>query len=150
MEWLCIHLAPVGLLACALKKKIQLNTLRPRQNGRHFADDSFKCVLVIENVCISIKISLKVGPINDIPALVQIMIWPGGKLLSAPWWPSLLTHIYVTRPQWVHILRHEQNRRRFADDIFKSIFLNENHYILIQMSLKSVYKVVIYTKGCFR
>ena len=50
-----------------------INTLRPRQNGRHFADDIFKCIFLIENVGIPIKISLKFvpgGPINNIPALV--------------------------------------------------------------------------------
>ena len=55
-----------------------VNTLRPRQNGRHFADDIFKCIFLNENVWISIKISLKFvpkGPINNIPVLVQIMAW---------------------------------------------------------------------------
>ena len=28
---------------------ILLNTLRPRQKGRHFADDIFKCIFVNEN-----------------------------------------------------------------------------------------------------
>ena len=64
-------------------------TLRPRQNGRHFADDIFKCIFVNENEWISIKISLKFvlkGPINNIPASVQIMAWcrPGDKPLSGP------------------------------------------------------------------
>ena len=48
-------------------------TLKPRQNGRHFADDIFKCIFLNENVLILIKISLKfvpTGPINNIPALV--------------------------------------------------------------------------------
>ena len=52
-----------------------LNTLRPRQNGRHIADDMSKCILMNENVWITIKNSLKFvpkGPINNIPALVQI------------------------------------------------------------------------------
>ena len=37
-------------------------------------------------------------------ALVQIMAWrrPGDKPLSEPMIVSLLTHIYVTRPQWVN------------------------------------------------
>ena len=66
-----------------------LNTLRPRQDGRHFPDDIFKCIFLNENVWISIKISLKFvpkGPINIIPALVQIMAWrrPGAKPLSEP------------------------------------------------------------------
>ena len=46
------------------------------------------------------------GPINKIPALVQIMAWrlPGDKPLSEPTLVSLLTHICVTRPQWVNSL----------------------------------------------
>ena len=50
-----------------------LNTLRPRQNDRRFADDTFKRIFLNENDRISIKISLKFvpkGPINNIPALV--------------------------------------------------------------------------------
>ena len=83
-----------------------VNTLRPRQNGRHFADAIFKCVFFKENVWIPIKISLKFvpkGPINYIPALVQIMVWhrPGDKPLTELMMVSLLMHICVTRPQWV-------------------------------------------------
>ena len=86
--------------------RLHYKTLRPRQNGRHFADDIFKCIFVNEIVRISIKISLKFvpeGPVNNIPALVQIMAWrrPGDKPLSEPVMVSLLTHICVTRPQWV-------------------------------------------------
>ena len=54
-----------------------LNTLRPRHNGRHFADSIFKCIFFNENVLIAIKISLKFvpkGPIKNVPALVQIII----------------------------------------------------------------------------
>ena len=54
------------------------NTLRPRQNGRRFADDTLKRIFLNENVRISIKISLKFVPkcpINNITALVQIMAW---------------------------------------------------------------------------
>ena len=50
-----------------------VNTLRPRQNGRRFSDDTFKHIFFKENVRISIKISLKFvpkGQINNIPALV--------------------------------------------------------------------------------
>ena len=82
------------------------NTLRPRQNGRHFADAIFKCIFLNENVWISIKISLKFvpeGPINNIPALVQIMAWrrPGDKPLSGAMMVNLPTHKCVSRPQWV-------------------------------------------------
>ena len=89
-------------------KKIT-NTLRPRQNGRHFPDDIFKCIFLNENVWISIKISLEFvpkDPINYIPALLQIMAWcrPGDKPSSEPMMVSLLTHICVTRPPWVKIM----------------------------------------------
>ena len=85
-----------------------LNSSLLGQNGRHFADDTFKCILLNENIRITIKISLKFvpkGPINNIPALVQIMVWrrPGNKPFSEPMMVSLLTHICVTRPQWVNV-----------------------------------------------
>ena len=93
-------------MASILSRPQCVNTLRPRQNGRHFADDTFKCTFLNENVWIPIKISLKIvpgGPINNIPALVQIMAWrrPGDKPLSETMMVSLPTHICVTRPQWV-------------------------------------------------
>ena len=85
------------------------NTLRPRQDGRHFADDVLKCIFMNENVWISLKIPLKFvprGPINNIPALVQIMAWrrPGDRPLSEPMLVFVPTHICVTRPQWVNPL----------------------------------------------
>ena len=83
------------------------NTLRPRQNGRHFPDDIFKRIFLNENAWILLKISLKFvpkGPINNIPALVQIMAWRrlGDKPLSEAMMVNLSTHICVTRPQWVN------------------------------------------------
>ena len=50
-----------------------LNTLRPRQNGCHFANNIFKYIFLSENVSISINISLKcvpMGQIDNIPELV--------------------------------------------------------------------------------
>ena len=87
-------------------KSILVNTLRPRQNGCYFADDTFKCIFFNENAWISLKISLKFVPtvqIDNIIALVQIMAWrrPGDKRLSEPMMLSLLMHICITRPQWV-------------------------------------------------
>ena len=87
---------------------MSVNSLRPRQNRRHFADDIFKCILLNKNVWIPIKISLKFvpkGPIDNIPAMVQIMAWrrPGDKPLSEPMMVNLPTHICVARPQWVNI-----------------------------------------------
>ena len=85
-----------------------LNTLRPRQDGRHFPDDILICIFSNENEWHSIKISLTFVtnvPINNIPALVQIMAWrrPGDKPLSEPIMVVLPTHICVTRPQWVKL-----------------------------------------------
>ena len=81
-----------------------VNTLRLRQNGRRFADDTFKRMFLNEDARISIKISLKFvpkGPINNNPALVHIMAWcrPGDKPLSEPMMVNSITHICVTRPQ---------------------------------------------------
>ena len=94
--------AVVLLIALHISRDHFINTLRPRQNGRHFADDIFKCIFVNENVWIRIKISLKFvhqGQIDNIPSLVQIMAWrrPGDKPLSEPMIVSLLTHICLTR-----------------------------------------------------
>ena len=102
-----------------------INTLRPKQNGRHFADDILKCIFLYGNVWIPNKISLKFvpkGPINNNQALVQVMAWrrPGDKPLSEP------------------MLR--QNGHHFPDDIFKCIFFNENILIAIRISLKFVLK----------
>ena len=57
--------------------KNTFNTLRPKQDGRHFADNIFKCIFLNENIWILLKISLKFVlkvQINNIPALVQIMV----------------------------------------------------------------------------
>ena len=75
--------------------------LRLRQNGRHFVDDIFMCILLNENVLITIENSLKFvykDPINNIPALVEIMAWPrpGDKPLSEPMLVSLPTHLYAS------------------------------------------------------
>ena len=92
--------------------EFQFNTLRQRQNGRHFADDIFKWIFLNENIWIPIKISLKFVPkvlINNIPALVQKMAWcrPSDKPLSEPMMVCLLAHICVTRPQWVNNIRNK-------------------------------------------
>ena len=81
--------------------------------GHHFADDIFKCIFLNETFWILIKISMEFvpkSPINNIPALVKIMAWRrlGDKPLSELIMVSLLTHICVTRPQWV---KYFQNKR---------------------------------------
>ena len=100
----------LGELLRGLRLQIRgwrVNSLRPRPNRRHFADDIFKRIFENENEWISPRISLKFGPkvqFSNIPALVQITAWrrPGDKPFSEPMMVSSLTHICVTWPQWVN------------------------------------------------
>ena len=41
---------------------LQFDSLRPRQNGRHIADDIFKCISFFENVWIPIKFHWSLFP----------------------------------------------------------------------------------------
>ena len=107
MMYNCIQCVAVWRMniVCRNIFQIRSNTLRPRQNGRHFADDIFTCIFFNKKCCILFKFSLKYvrkGPIDNNPALVQIMVWrrPGDKPLSEPMMVRLTTHICVTRPQW--------------------------------------------------
>ena len=92
--------SPVGLVWCGYKETpverlwrrvCEFNTLRPRQNGRHFTAYTFKCVFLNENMRISINISLKFvlkGPIDIILSLAptsrQAISWTNdGKFTSA-------------------------------------------------------------------
>ena len=107
-----------------------LTTLRPRQNGRHFSDDTFRCFFLNENVSISIEISLKFVPkglVSSIPALVQIMAWrhPGDKPLSEPMMVRLQTHICITRPKWVNTLMPKQNGPPFPRNFLNAFFSGE-------------------------
>ena len=112
-QWICTSINVSRSLA-----KCEINLTHETKDfvdGRHFPDDIFKCIFLNENVSISLEILQKFVPkiwINYIPSLVQIMSWrrSGDKPLSEPMMVSLLTHICVTRPQWV-------NRR--ADSIMR-------------------------------
>ena len=78
----CNDKVPIDEHECSLDELF--NILRPKQNGRDLPDDIFECIFLNENVSITIKNSQKFvpkGPINNIPALVQIMAWrrPGDK-----------------------------------------------------------------------
>ena len=79
---------------------ININALRLRQDVRHF-EDVFKCIFLNENVWISIKFSLNFvpnGQIDNIPALVQKMVWCqiGDKPLLEPMM-TLLIDAYMRR-----------------------------------------------------
>ena len=122
--WRLNFLWQISSKECTCNSSIK--SLRPRQNGSHFADDIFKCIFLNENIWVSLEIFPKFVPevrINNIPALVPIMAWcrSGDKSLSEPMMVSLLTHICVTRPHWVnewvqyqhHELQHVMQSRQF-------------------------------------
>ena len=105
----CIHNFISNYLLIYAINSTLVNTLRPRQNGRHVPDNIFKYIFLNENVWTSIKIPMKFvpkGPINNIPALFQIMAWcrPGDKPLSETMMVTLLTHICITGPHWVNLI----------------------------------------------
>ena len=109
-----------------------INTLRPRQNGLNFPDDTFNRIFLNKNVSILIKISLKfvpMCPIDNIPALFQLMAWhrPGDKPLSEPVMVSLLTHICVTRPQWVNGLVQDSSFSSASESNFERDTSAINH-----------------------
>ena len=64
-------------------------------------------------------------PTNNIPSLVQIMAWrrSGDKPLSEPIMVSILTHICVTRPQWVNTLAPGRYVSKSLSVIFKLILM---------------------------
>ena len=145
------------------------NTLRPRQNGRRFADDTFKRIFLNENVRISIKISLTFvtkGPINNNPALIQIMAWrrSGDKPLSEPMMVSLLTHIDVTRPQWVKTtvdVSHDDKsssvltflsehiyRYRYMYLFFRRVIMPEGYLIYATPLMTLIYLYIIWLQEC--
>ena len=125
---------------------------RPRQNGRYFPDDILKCIFLNENVWISIRISQKFvpsGPINDIPALVQIMAYgfvaSCGVVAATTFFRySKFTHVRETKVlsfggvlRWFHwmmsfdnlqCVRWRESRR--DDDIF---VLVNNHWVFFFM-----------------
>ena len=74
-----------------------INSLRPGQNGRHFRD-ILNAISWMKMNKFKLKFhgSVPNGPINNIPALVQIMAWrrSGDKPLCEPIMVSVLTHFY--------------------------------------------------------
>ena len=79
--------ASLAIEICDCKDIICLNTLSPKQNCCHFANDIFRCIFLNEHLHVLFRISLKFvhnGPIDNKPALVQMMAWhrTGDKPLS--------------------------------------------------------------------
>ena len=145
----CLTRVKIMLLLSSSHNMITvLNTLRPRQDGRHFPDDIFKCIFLNENVKISIKISLRFvpkGPINIIPSLVQIMAWrrPGDKPLSEPMMVRLLRHICITRPQWV------KQPKYWNCKLSQQLSMSTRKSLTFSLSLQTISKHYCYQFGRF-
>ena len=105
--WCCIslwHLQSIVTICheyvCPLSSYIET-----RQNSCHFADDIFKCIFFNENVSIVNEISLKfvpIGPIDNMPALIQIMAWNRRHPAIFCTNGGLLYWCIYTQPQWVN------------------------------------------------
>ena len=92
-----------------VSRSVNQHTVRPQIKWSPICRRYFK-IEICENRCISIRISRNCvlnAPINNKPALVQIMDWrrAGDKpfiILSNDYgWFSFLRHACVTRPRWV-------------------------------------------------
>ena len=83
--------------------RLKFNTLKPRQNGRHFADDTFKHILLSENIWVSIKIPLKFvpkGPINNFYVIIAVFKTNALSHLPNYRLPSFLKNICIMRSRW--------------------------------------------------
>ena len=119
------------LLYITASPSIEINTLRTRQNGHHFTDGLFKCIFLNENLWTSIKTSLKFvskSPINNYPALVQIMAWrqTSDKALSLPMMVRLPT-LYASLG--LNELRQKLNRTKIKEDAKKCIFMYISFFV---------------------
>ena len=115
-----------------------------KQNGRHFADNIFKCIFLKE-IFLWCQISLKFVPKSLIDKKKNLHWFKQGldKPLAVPE-PMIAQLTVVTRLQCVNIeaslISAWTKWPPFPDNIFKSIFVNEKFCILIWISLKLVSK----------
>ena len=132
----CIYMQPNSQLSGII--------LRLRQDGCHFPDNNLKLIFVNENLLILNKISFQIVPrcpINNIPALGQIMAWrrPGAKPLSAPMIHNLLTHICVTRPQWVNHHNVILKYRSVLSQLFSEFMVQTQIHIHSWRQVEDIY-----------
>ena len=138
----------MGKCYCSLRHQV-ITTLRQRQNGRRFADNTFKRIFLNKNDRISIKISLKFvpkDPINNYPASVQIMAWrrSGDKPLTESMMVSLLTHVCVTWPQWVN------SRYIITRDTWVLVFQGEGFQFVYMEKCKYIPMFLQSSSACYR
>ena len=124
---------------------IFVNTLKPEQNGRHLAEEYFKCIFCIfnENVCISAERSPKFDSkdANDNKwSLFHVMVScrTGAKPLPESLMIMFFCDIVHTRPWWVNTwTKWPPFRRRFI----QMHFLRMKSFVSrLIISLKFVFK----------
>ena len=86
---------------------LALNTLRPRQNGRNFPDDIFKCLFWMKMYKFWFRFHWSLFPRVQLTMFQHwFSQWLGAgqatSLYQNQCWYVLLTHRYITRPQWVN------------------------------------------------
>ena len=106
---------------------------------------------IMNNILVQPLLNLwpKLSSVFNIPNMVnlQILLWyrPMDKAAWCMLHAITSPHLFSDGCKWaLNTLRPRQNGRRDADDVFKCIFLNENIWIFLKISLKFVPKVPIY------
>ena len=96
-----------------------INSSPPRQNGRHFADNIFKCIFVNEKFCISIQISMKFAPMGPIDNQVQVQVE-----VHVLYW-----HIYIVKIQMRIDIAYKRTKcfgyNRDLTDNAKSVYIRQ-------------------------
>ena len=102
----------------------------------------FHCIHMNEYTCISKCIWYSISWFQIMATLLHSI--SKSPLISSGTWDDIdfgfWGKIHLPHLTFANTLGPSQHRRRFADDIFKCIFFNENCCILIKISLKFVRK----------
>ena len=111
------------------------STLRPRQDCRNFPDDIFRCIFLNENTWIAIDISLSFvpkGPIDNIPAVAQIMAWrrSGASHYLNQWW-------LVYRRIYASLGHHELTRVAIDIAVITASHIREINIVPVVVTIAS-------------
>ena len=114
--------------------RLFINTLRPRQDGCHFADDIFKRIFLNENVWISINIHwsylpgsnwqyTSVGSDNDLaPTRRQAIIWTNDGQVSWRIYATLGLNALISGKAPHHQISRNLEAARYMYRIFRSFW----------------------------
>ena len=115
-----------------------VNLFKTRQIRRHFADAIFKIILLNESCFISTQISLKfvlgVKLIISLHWSREFGAEPATSHNLNQWCISLVTHICVTRPQWVIFCSNVERCKLCLDTfgmIANELWLSENTFTTV-------------------